>query len=129
MSTENSQRLAKIQTNICQTGKITDVDFQWAILQLHSKPLAESQKNENSLHRAVFLYLSGIRSLTQSQKGEFFTAVVPLASDEDRYVRQMAATTLGEIGDTRAKPYLQRMQSDQNIQVRVHAARALKRLV
>ncbi len=128
MSAENYQRLASIQTNVFRTGKITDADLQWAISLLHSRPLVESQKNENSLHRAVHLYLTGIRSLTHSQKSEFFTAVVPLALDKDPYVRGMAATTLGEIGDARARPYLQNMRGDQERQVREHAARALKRL-
>ncbi len=128
MSAESYQRLASIQKDIFQTGKITDADLRWSLSLLHSKPLVESQNNENGLHRAVLLYLTGIRSLTPSQQSEFFTAVVPLASDKDRYVRQMAATTLGEIGDARAKPYLQKMQSDPVMQVRVHATRALKRL-
>ncbi|MDQ2687928.1 MAG: HEAT repeat domain-containing protein [Armatimonadota bacterium] len=128
MSAENYRRLASIQTNIFRTGTITDADLRWAISLLHSRPLVESQNNENGLHRAVLLYLTGIRYLTPSQQSEFFTAVVPLASDKDRYVRQMAATTLGEIGDARAKPYLKKMQSDPVMQVRVHAAQALKRL-
>jgi len=128
MSAENYQRLANIQTTVFRTGKITDADLQWAILLLHSGPLVESQNNENGLHRAVLLYLTGIRSSTPSQQSEFFTAVVPLASDKDPYVRRMAATTLGEIGDARARPYLQKMQSDQDVQVRKHAGQALKRL-
>lgn len=128
MSAENHQRLRDIQRNVFQTGKIADADLQWAISLLHSRPLVESQKNENSLHRAVLLYLTGIRSLTHSQKSEFFAAVVPLASDKDPYVRQMAATTLGEIGDARARPYLQNMRGDQEMQVRKYAVQALKRL-
>ena len=129
MSAESYHRLADIQTTIFRTGKISDSDLQWAISLLNSKPLVESRSNEKSLHRAILLYLSGIRSLSPSQKNEFFLAVVPLASDTDPFVRGMAATTFGEVGDSRALPYLQKLQSDQDIQVRENATRSLKRLV
>ena len=129
MSAESYHRLANIQMIIFQTGKISNSDLQWAISLLHSKPLVESQSNKNSLHRAILLYLSGIRSLSHSQKSEFFQALVPLASDADPFVRGMAATTFGEVGDIRALPYLQKMQGDQDFQVRENATRSLRRLV
>jgi HEAT repeat protein len=129
MSAESYHRLANIQTTIFRTGKISDADLHWAILLLQSKPLVESRSNENSLHRAILLYLSGIRSLSQAQKNEFFLALVPFASDKDLYVKGMAATTFGEVGDTRALPYLQKMQSDQDSQVRANSTRSLRRLM
>jgi hypothetical protein len=129
MSAESYHRLASIQTTIFRTGNISDSDLHWAIVLLQSKPLVESRSNENSLHRAILLYLSGIRSLSPAQRSEFFLAVVPLALDKDPYVRGMAATTFGEVGDTHALPYLQKMQSDHDIQVRENATRSLRRLV
>lgn len=129
MSSGDYRRLADIQTTIYRTGKISDTDVDWTIALLHSKPLVDNTSNENALHRAVFLYLSGVRSLSPSQRSKLFLATAPLALDKDPFVRGMAATTLGEIGDVRALPYLQKMKSDEDTQVRETAARSIRRLV
>jgi hypothetical protein len=128
MTVQSYQRLAAIQTTIYRTGKITPADLQWALTLLHSKPVLDGEDNELTLHRTVFLYLSGLKPLPQPEENELFTAVLPYVSDTNPYVRKMAVATLAETGDLRALPYLQKMQRDPDPQVQQYADEAIKSL-
>ncbi len=128
MSVQTYQRLTGIQTTIERTGKITNTDLQWSLALLHSQPVVESADNEDSLHRAVFLYLSGLKPLPKQEENELFAAVLPYASDKNPTVRGMAAATLAETDGRRALPDLQKMLSDPDPQVQQNAARSIKNI-
>lgn len=69
-----------------------------------------------------------INEMPDSEKQQFLNVVIPKLKDEDKYVRMIAASALGRIGDARAVEVLEEALKDRNESVRGYAARALGKI-
>lgn len=130
MTVRDYEKLVSINKEITKSRAISDQNLDWMVTLLQARPIKDNQSNRVGKAITVTLYMSGLKTLSETQKQKLFPALSPFltgpTTQENHALRLMAIRTLSRANVTLARPQIMKLADDSDEDVSREAKSALE---